>query len=132
MGVLHNSYQMYSSLTPALECCAQVLALAAAAEATTRHPLADAVLAEAQRRGLPVASCSSSVTEPGHGVVAMVEGQQVGAAGGLPAGLAGHSIQRVMLACSMQHAGCSMKGCGMQHARPSCMQGRPACSEATC
>ncbi len=56
----------------------QVLALAAAAEATTRHPLAAAVLAEAQRRGLDVASCSSSVTEPGYGVLAMLDGQQVG------------------------------------------------------
>jgi hypothetical protein len=56
----------------------QVLAVAAAAEATTRHPLAEAVLSEARQRGLEVPSCSESVTEPGFGVLGMVDGQQVG------------------------------------------------------
>lgn len=52
-----------------------VLTLAAAVEAATRHPLADAVLAEARRRGLaapPAAEAAATVA--GRGVKARVDG----------------------------------------------------------
>lgn len=46
----------------------EVLALAAAAEAATRHPLADAVMAEAAARGIAAGPMAeSATTEPGAG-----------------------------------------------------------------
>ncbi|KAG2446299.1 hypothetical protein HXX76_000887 [Chlamydomonas incerta] len=56
----------------------EVLMLAAAVEAATRHPLADAVLAEARRRGLaapPAAEAAATVA--GRGVRARVDGRWV-------------------------------------------------------
>ncbi|KAG2433172.1 hypothetical protein HYH02_012715 [Chlamydomonas schloesseri] len=56
----------------------EVLTLAAAVEAATRHPLADAVLAEARRRGLaapPAAEAAATVA--GRGVRARVDGRWV-------------------------------------------------------
>ncbi|PRW05833.1 copper-transporting ATPase chloroplastic [Chlorella sorokiniana] len=50
----------------------EVLALAAAAERNTRHPLADALVAAAEARGLEVPEASSSQTAPGDGVWAVV------------------------------------------------------------
>jgi Cu+-exporting ATPase len=55
----------------------EVLALAAAAEHSSEHPIAEAVVAEAQRRGLPVARAESFRAEPGFGLEAIVEGRRV-------------------------------------------------------
>eukprot|EP00951_Prasinocladus_malaysianus_P039074 scaffold434227_cov46-Prasinocladus_malaysianus.AAC.1 len=53
----------------------QVLALAAAVEATTRHPIADAVVSAADRAGLQATyAASTNVTVPGCGVAAMIDG----------------------------------------------------------
>ncbi len=55
----------------------EVLAWAAAAERTTRHPLADAVTKAAEARGLIVPTATESTTAPGSGVRATVEGRRV-------------------------------------------------------
>eukprot|EP00798_Chlamydomonas_sp_ICE-L_P031536 gene31536-6721_t len=52
----------------------EVLALAAAAESSTRHPLADAIIAEAMERGLQLPAVSDSATIVGSGVTAAVDG----------------------------------------------------------
>jgi len=54
-----------------------LLRIAAAAEGSTRHPLAEAMAVAAGERGLVVPGCSDAVTEPGEGVTALVEGRQV-------------------------------------------------------
>ncbi|KAG2492510.1 hypothetical protein HYH03_009175 [Edaphochlamys debaryana] len=56
----------------------ELLRLAAAVEAATRHPLADAVLAEAGRRGLAAPpAADAATTTAGRGVRARVEGRWV-------------------------------------------------------
>ena len=55
----------------------RVLALAAAVEAASEHPLAAAVLAAAAERGLPLAPATSTRAQPGTGVHATVDGHQV-------------------------------------------------------
>ncbi|MFI6520318.1 heavy metal translocating P-type ATPase [Spirillospora sp. NPDC050679] len=59
----------------------RVLALAAAAEHPSQHPLGRAVVAAARERGLPLAAAHAFASTPGQGVRAEVEGQvvQVGA-----------------------------------------------------
>ncbi|MFI7099323.1 heavy metal translocating P-type ATPase [Streptomyces sp. NPDC050161] len=54
-----------------------VLALAAAAEHASEHPLARAVLAAARERSLPVAAARDFSSAPGRGVRAVVEGRTV-------------------------------------------------------
>ena len=46
---------------------AEVLRLAAAVEAGTRHPLAEAVIREAEARGVEVPLAMDTRTEPGFG-----------------------------------------------------------------
>ena len=55
----------------------EVVRLAAAAEAATRHPLAEAVLREAEGRGLSIPPAQDPRTEAGSGVMAIVEGSLV-------------------------------------------------------
>jgi Cu2+-exporting ATPase len=55
----------------------RVVSLAAAVEASTRHPLADAVAAAAAARGLALPRVSSPSTVPGCGVRAEVDGEPV-------------------------------------------------------
>jgi Cu+-exporting ATPase len=59
-----------------------ILALVAAAEAASEHPIAKAIVAAANTRGLSLAPVSNFVAEPGYGVRAQVQGHQleVGAA----------------------------------------------------
>jgi len=54
-----------------------LLQLAAAAESGTCHPLAAAIQQEAQQRGLSIPTASEFHTEPGLGISALVEGEQV-------------------------------------------------------
>lgn len=54
-----------------------LLQLAAAAESGTLHPLAAAIQQSAQRQGLSILAAQDFHTEPGLGVSALVEGQQV-------------------------------------------------------
>ncbi|GAA4932169.1 heavy metal translocating P-type ATPase [Streptomyces coeruleoprunus] len=56
---------------------ARVLALAAAAELPSEHPLARAVVAAARERGLPVADAEAFSSTPGLGVRALVDGHEV-------------------------------------------------------
>ncbi|OEJ97543.1 heavy metal translocating P-type ATPase [Streptomyces thermolilacinus] len=55
----------------------QVLALAAAAELPSEHPLARAVVAAARERGLPLAGAEEFSSAPGRGVRALVDGRKV-------------------------------------------------------
>ena len=64
-----------------------VLALAAAAERPSEHPLAAAIVQAARERGLPVADAADFCSMPGHGVRATVGGTAVVV--GSPAGLDG-------------------------------------------
>jgi Cu2+-exporting ATPase len=54
-----------------------VLRLAAAAENDSEHPLAKAIVAAAQQRGLPVPAATDFRSSPAVGVSAMIEGQLV-------------------------------------------------------
>jgi heavy metal translocating P-type ATPase len=71
----------------------QVLALAAAAEAASNHPIAVAVVDAARQRGLSVPSSTEQRVEPGAGAVAIVEGSRVrvGRPEGLPPAMAAAS-----------------------------------------
>nr|WP_134774559.1 heavy metal translocating P-type ATPase [Ornithinimicrobium flavum] len=59
----------------------RVLALAAAAETDSEHPLAQAVVEAARRRGLRVPAASSFSSSPAVGVSAVVEGHEVAVGG---------------------------------------------------
>jgi Cu2+-exporting ATPase len=54
-----------------------VLRLAAAAEHESEHPLAEAIVAAAERRGLAPAKAERFESVPGHGALATVEGKQL-------------------------------------------------------
>jgi Cu+-exporting ATPase len=58
---------------------ATVLALAAAVEAMSEHPLAEAIVAAAKERGLPVPQAQAFRSQTGKGVLAIVDGHRVGA-----------------------------------------------------
>ncbi|MGN6177087.1 MAG: heavy metal translocating P-type ATPase, partial [Streptosporangiaceae bacterium] len=55
----------------------EVLRLAAAVERESEHPLAQAIVAHARRRGLDVAAAAAFENFPGHGAVAHVNGHRV-------------------------------------------------------
>lgn len=55
----------------------RLIELAAAAESRSEHPLATAILREAERRDLTVPSPASFDSSPGHGVSARIEGREV-------------------------------------------------------
>jgi len=55
----------------------EVLRLAASAEALSEHPLAQAIVQEAQARGLELAKAEAFEAQPGRGVVATIDGRQV-------------------------------------------------------
>jgi Cu2+-exporting ATPase len=64
------------SLDPSLD-PNRLLQLAATVESGTRHPLAQAILQAARTQGLPLLSAGEFQTQPGIGVAAQVEGQEV-------------------------------------------------------
>jgi len=55
----------------------QILALAAAAEADSEHFLAQAIVAHARKRGLPLAKADLFVSQPGQGIQARVAGHEL-------------------------------------------------------
>jgi Cu+-exporting ATPase len=55
----------------------EVLRLAASAESASEHPLARAIVAAAQARGLPLAAAGDFTARPGAGVSAFVDGHRV-------------------------------------------------------
>jgi Cu+-exporting ATPase len=54
-----------------------VLALAAAAEAASNHPLAQAIVAEATRRKLPMEKAEAAEVIPGRGALVRIEGHEI-------------------------------------------------------
>jgi heavy metal translocating P-type ATPase len=70
----------------------ELLALAAAAEHPSEHPVARAVVAAARERALPVEHCDDFASAPGRGVSATVTGHTVQV--GSPALLPQHDAQR--------------------------------------
>lgn len=59
----------------------EVIALAAAAESISEHPLAKAIVGAAATRNLTVARASNFQSEPAEGVVASVDGQRISVGG---------------------------------------------------
>ena len=55
----------------------RLLALVAAVERESEHPLAQAIVTEAERRGAPVLRAEDFDSVPGHGALATVDGQRV-------------------------------------------------------
>src|SRR3546814_7306802 len=55
----------------------EVLALVAAVEAQSEHPIAEAIVSAAGQRGLPLASPSAFKAVPGYGVAAVVAGRRI-------------------------------------------------------
>ena len=55
----------------------RLLALVAAVERESEHPLAEAVVIEAERRGVPVLGAEDFDSVPGHGALATVDGHRV-------------------------------------------------------
>jgi Cu2+-exporting ATPase len=55
----------------------RLLALVAAVERESEHPLAEAVVIEAERRGVPVLRAEDFDSVPGHGALATVDGHRV-------------------------------------------------------
>ena len=55
----------------------RLLTLAAAVERESEHPLAQAIVAEAERRGAPTLQAENFESVPGHGALATVDGQRV-------------------------------------------------------
>jgi Cu2+-exporting ATPase len=55
----------------------KLLQIAAAVERGASHPIAAAILLEAQQQGLPLLAAEDFCTEPGFGVSALVEGRRV-------------------------------------------------------
>jgi len=55
----------------------RLLALVAAVESESEHPLAVAIVAEAKRRGAPILRAEQFESVPGHGAVATVDGHRV-------------------------------------------------------
>ena len=77
-GTLTEGKPQVTDILPARNASAnQVLALAAAVEAKSEHPLAQAIVNAAQTRGLAVAEASGFQSTTGKGVRANVEGQQI-------------------------------------------------------
>ena len=56
---------------------AETLRLVAAVEARSEHPIAEAIVAAAERRGMPLPATDSFEAVPGFGVTATVEGRKV-------------------------------------------------------
>ncbi len=56
---------------------AQMLALVAAVERESEHPLAQAIVTEAERRGVPTLRAENFESVPGHGALATVDGHRV-------------------------------------------------------
>lgn len=55
----------------------EILSLAASLEQVSSHPLASAIVDEARRRGMPLATPGEVVNEPGRGIRGLVEGHTV-------------------------------------------------------
>jgi Cu+-exporting ATPase len=83
-GTLTEGRPRVVSATPAAGLAENdVLRLAAALERGSEHPLAAAIVEEAEKRGLPRSSCSGFESHPGEGVTGAVDGRSV-ALGNLP------------------------------------------------
>src|SRR3546814_11747775 len=55
----------------------RLLALVAAVERESEHPLAQSIVTEAERRGVPTLRAEDFESLPGHGALATLEGQRV-------------------------------------------------------
>jgi heavy metal translocating P-type ATPase len=84
-GTLTEGRMSLATVVPVAATESEVLALAAAAEAGSEHPLARAVLAAAEARGVAVPAATDHHAEPGAGIVARVGSSLVRA--GRPEGL---------------------------------------------
>ncbi len=90
-GTLTAGRPDVTDVVPAGMTVQEILALAAAAERGSRHPLAEAIVREADRVGIMVPQASDFITEPGLGITANVNGRAVLV--GNREFMASHSIQ---------------------------------------
>ena len=80
-----------------------LLALAAAVQAGSEHPLARAVEAEAERRGLAVPAATGIAARPGRGVVGTVDGQPVAIGNAVLMREAGATLPEVLAQAIGEH-----------------------------
>jgi len=77
-GTLTEGHPQVAFIQPAGSMTeAEMLRLAASAEAASEHPLARAIVNTAQARGLPLAPAQNFSAQPGAGVTATVEGRRI-------------------------------------------------------
>jgi Cu+-exporting ATPase len=78
-GTVTAGYPAVTDVLPAGDGASEdeLLALAASAEAGSEHPLGEAIVAEARRRGLTLQPFSAFEALPGHGIVASVAGRRI-------------------------------------------------------
>ncbi|HUJ44511.1 MAG TPA: copper-translocating P-type ATPase [Opitutaceae bacterium] len=77
-GTLTEGRPRVVDVLPASGCsAAELLALAAAAESASEHPLARAIVAAARERGLVLAPAENFIAEPGLGVAAHIHGRRI-------------------------------------------------------
>lgn len=76
-GTLTEGKPVVSSLNAIGVSENKLIELAATVEASSEHPLAGAVLAEAKARNIVISAASDVVAVPGRGIVAMVEGTKI-------------------------------------------------------
>jgi len=76
-GTLTEGVPRVASIVAAGGEPSEVLRAAAALERASEHPLADAILAEAKTRGVPIPSGGQVSIVPGKGVVGVVDGRRV-------------------------------------------------------
>ncbi len=76
-GTLTMGRPVVTDIVPLGMDAGPLLALAAAVEGASEHPLARAVVAEAEARGLTLAKAADFAAKPGYGATALVDGKTV-------------------------------------------------------
>lgn len=77
-GTLTQGRPTVTDIVPLGASDTEVLRLAVAVEASSTHPLAEAVLAQARSAGIPVAAAANTRALPGRGMTAEIDGHEVG------------------------------------------------------
>jgi heavy metal translocating P-type ATPase len=76
-GTLTEGRPVVQEVEPIYGAATELISLAAAAEASSEHPLGQALVVEAFERGIDLPEVSNFEAVPGKGVVAIIEGHQV-------------------------------------------------------
>ncbi len=76
-GTLTQGKPVITDVVPMTQTTEEILALAGGVESGSSHPLAEAILAEGQKRNISARSASAATVIPGRGVRAEIEGRSV-------------------------------------------------------